>query len=74
MPIALFVGTQDQLANVNDNRMLRDMLPYWVFYEEVEQTHGSFLTGRDMSYFERVIQLTVYYNPVNPLTPATNLN
>ena len=32
VPIALFVGYYDNLANYNDARKLRDLLPYCVFY------------------------------------------
>jgi len=69
VPIALFVGAYDTLANVNDARKLRKKLESCVFYREFESNHASFITGKDMSYFERIIELTNYYNPVIALTP-----
>ena len=65
VPIALFVGYHDMIANINDNRWLEQELgSNCVFYQEFPASHASFLTGRDMSYFDRVIQLTLYYNKI----------
>ena len=33
-----------------------------VHYEEIDASHASFLVGKDMSYFERVIELVSVYN------------
>jgi len=56
VPIALFVGNRDILANLKDNRWLKDELgSNLVFYKEFFASHSSFVTGRDMSYFEKVI-------------------
>ena len=67
VPIALFVGIYDMLANVNDARMLNNLLESCVFYREFESNHASFITGKDMSYFDRIIELTNYYNPVHAI-------
>ena len=51
------------LATVQDNRWLKEKLgDVVVDYLEIEATHGSFLAGRDMSFFDRVIELTLFYN------------
>ena len=51
VPIAMFVNKQDTLANVNDNRWLRDQLQSVVHYQESEGSHASFVIGADMSFF-----------------------
>ena len=55
IPVALFVGEFDSLANVQGNRWLRDQLGSCVFYKEFQANHASFMTGKDMSYFEIVL-------------------
>ena len=57
IPIAMFVNKQDTLANVNDNRWLRDQLQSVVHYQESEGSHASFVIGADMSFFKTVIEL-----------------
>ena len=63
VPIAMFVGRQDVLANVIDNRWLHEKLKdVIVHYEEIDASHASFLVGKDMSFFERVVELVEVYN------------
>ena len=64
VPIALFVGTNDQISDVEDSRKLKDVLGSVISYQEVEYDHLSFLIGKDMSYFDDVLSLIQKYNPV----------
>lgn len=66
VPIAMFVGKQDTLANINDNRWLRDELDHTlIHYQEFDASHASFVVGSDMSYFETVIELVQVHNPTD---------
>ena len=51
IPIALFVGKYDKIANINDNRMLKKQLESIIHYEEINASHPSFVIGNNMSYF-----------------------
>jgi hypothetical protein len=62
VPVAMFVGHKDTLANVEDNRWVKDQLGTLVYYEEIQASHASFVLGKDMSYFDRVVELAIYYN------------
>ena len=53
----MFVGTEDLLGDPEDARETRDLIGSIVHYEEIEAGHMSFLAGKDMSYFERVLEL-----------------
>ena len=55
MKIAMFVGSLDKLATVEDNRLLREQLEVGanvVFYREYELGHLSFVLARDMTWFK----------------------
>lgn len=65
VPIAMFVGKQDTLANINDNRWLRDELQTVVHYQEFDASHASFVVGSDMSYFTTVVELVQVHNPTD---------
>ena len=58
----MFVGKKDTLANAEDNRWVKDQLGTLVYYEEIQASHASFVLGKDMSYFDRVVELAIYYN------------
>lgn len=52
MNIAMFVGTADKLANVEDNHWLRDRLgDNVIHYGEYELGHLSFMLAQDMTWF-----------------------
>ena len=52
MPIALFGGDVDPLADSEDVHWLNEQLGDRVnFYHEYHLSHNSFLTAKDMSYF-----------------------
>jgi len=63
----MFVGQEDELADVNDNRWTFDAISAnqsWpvVLYSEIHAGHESFMVGLDMSYFESVVDLVHKYS------------
>ena len=67
VPIALFTGTQDPLADLTDSRWIRDTLnpAVMVHYEEIEAGHLTFIVGKDMTYWsEGVMGLLKQYHPL----------
>jgi len=65
VPIAMFVGEEDDLADVTDARWLRNQTDSEVVhYEEMPKMgHISFLIAKDMTYFsDRVISLLNKYS------------
>jgi hypothetical protein len=66
MPIAMFVGTSDQLATIDDNRWAKTQLSSLVFYKEYALGHLSFMIAQDMSYFTTdVMNLLQQYHPAS---------
>ena len=56
VPIAMFVGLEDDLADPTDTRLVRDDLENVVFYREYEaMDHSSFSIGKNMDYVKDVI-------------------
>ena len=52
VPIGLFVGSEDELADAEDNVWASQQLAKTlVHYKEYELGHLGFLAGKDMSYF-----------------------
>ena len=51
VPIGLFVGSEDELADATDNEWLKDQLKTLIHYKEYTLGHLSFLVANDMSYF-----------------------
>jgi hypothetical protein len=64
VPIAMFVGTSDELATVEDNRWAKPQLKTLVHYKEYPLGHLSFMVAKDMSYFNDVLTLIKKYNPL----------
>lgn len=64
VPIAMFVGTTDQLATVADNRIAKEHLKTLAFYKEYALGHMSFLIAKDMHYFTTDVMniLTQYHS------------
>jgi len=62
----MFVGKDDDLADPEDARWAREEIRYGgnalVEYYEFNAGHASFMIGKDMSYFNRVIDLVQKYN------------
>lgn len=64
VPIAMFVGTSDQLATVEDNRWAKTQLSTLVHYKEYALGHLSFMIAKDMSYFTTdVMNILHQYHP-----------
>lgn len=58
VPTAMFVGTKDELGDLNDCRQTKsEMGSALIHYQEMAGGHDTFLIGKDMSYFETVKQL-----------------
>lgn len=60
VPIAIYTGTEDPLADLTDSRWIRDTLNPSILahYEEIAAGHLTFMIGKDMTYFsEGVIGL-----------------
>ena len=52
VPIAMFTGLDDILADLTDSRWTRDTIgDNIVYYEEINAGHMTFLVGKDMSYW-----------------------
>jgi len=70
VPIAMFVGLGDELADTTDNEYARDLMGNAVvFYHEYNLGHMSFLVAKDMSFFT-VDAMTIIkkYNPLPTVT------
>jgi len=69
VPIAMFVGKEDDLGDVTDTRWARDAIKSggdaMVYYEEMSAGHASFLIGKDMTWVDRAKGLIAKYNPVS---------
>ena len=63
VPVAMFVGESDLLADPKDSSWTRDQIgDAVVYYEQMPGGHLSFLVGKDMTYFsERVMSLLSEY-------------
>jgi len=65
VPVAMFTGLEDILADLTDSRWTRDRIgDNVVHYEEIAAGHLTFLIGKDMTYFtENVMDLLQQYHP-----------
>ena len=66
VPVAIFGGTDDELADWRDAEWTRDEIgDAVVHFQLIEGGHISFLVGHDMSYFTQdVMNLLAEYHPV----------
>lgn len=66
VPVAMYTGTEDPLADLTDSRWTRDRIgDNIVHYEEIEAGHLTFMVGKDMTYFtEGVMNLLQQYHPL----------
>lgn len=66
VPVAMFVGTVDDLGDPTDSRWARDTINSGgnalVHYEEIRAGHSSFMIGKDMSYVDNLVDLIKKYN------------
>ena len=52
VPVAIFTGLFDPLADLTDARWTRDAIgKQVVHYEEIAAGHLTFMVGKDMTYF-----------------------
>ncbi len=73
VPVAMFTGKEDILADLTDARWTRDRIgDNIVHYEEIEAGHLTFLVGKDMTYWsEGVMSLLKQYHPLPSATNET---
>ena len=66
VPVAMYTGNVDILADLTDSRWTRDRIgDNIVHYEEIDAGHLTFLIGKDMTYFtEGVMGLLQQYHPL----------
>ena len=67
VPIAIFAGTHDIIADQKDAHWIRDSLRPEVLahYEDIEAGHLTFMVGKDMTYWsEGVMGLLEQYHPL----------
>ena len=65
VPVAIFAGRQDVLADTTDARWTAGQVKSTVRYQEIDAGHLTFLVGKDMSYFTNdVMSLMNYYSPL----------
>ena len=65
IPVAIFVGKQDELSTPAVGKWTKDQVKKTVYYKDIDNwDHSSFSTGKDMSYFQDVLILMSKYNPV----------
>jgi hypothetical protein len=56
VPVAIFCGTKDPLADCKDAQWTRDTVgERVVHYEEIEAGHSTFCLGKDMTYFTETV-------------------
>lgn len=70
VPIAMFVGQKDELADTTDNHWAHDKMGDKAvkFYKEYNLGHLSFLIANDMSYFTTdVMNILRQYHPTNEM-------
>lgn len=74
MPIALFVGEEDDFGTPKDSEWLKSQLgDRCVHYELIPDfDHEAFLCGRNMDYMQTALGLVKQYNPL-PSSEELNL-
>jgi len=62
LPTAMFVGSQDDLGDVKDNRWAKSQMgPALKYYQEVSGGHATFLVGNEVAYLDKVLSLVAEY-------------
>lgn len=63
IPIAMYPGTKDQVVDIEGNRDLRVTLADTLIdYNEEDADHMTFVLGKNMTYFKRVLSLVDQFN------------
>ena len=70
IPIAIFAGKQDSVVPIEGNQeLLKTLLKSFnnpvVSYEEIDGDHMTFVLGKDLSYFQKVMKLVEKYSTRN---------
>ena len=67
MPTALFAGSFDELGDPTDVAWAKSQLnpTALVHFEEVQAGHSTFLIGKNMTYFDTVMDLVKEHNPLS---------
>ena len=67
VPIALFQGIEDKIADAKDAKWTADQVGQnLIHYEEIHANHNTFAIGKDMTYFkDTVINLLNEYHPIS---------
>ena len=64
VPIAMFVGDSDILADQEDAEWTRDQIPSVFKYQVIQGGHETFIVGKDMQWFTRdVMAVLKEYQP-----------
>lgn len=61
----MFSGKYDRIVNVEVNREYAGKIPAVIEHNELEADHLSFLTGSDMSFLDRTLELLDEYHPLH---------
>ena len=66
MPIAIFVGNSDIVANPTDGMWTKDQIGDAVFhYQVIDGGHLSFVVGKDVTWFkDDVMNILFEYQPL----------
>lgn len=66
VPLAMFVGTADDLGDTTDARWARDQIQKGgdaiKLYKEVPAGHSTFMIGKDMSYVDDLLNVVKQYS------------
>jgi hypothetical protein len=66
IPVAMFVGNEDDLGDTTDARWARDEInsegTALQFYTEISAGHATFMVGKDMSYVDTLLDLVAKHN------------
>ena len=66
-PIALFAGTEDKLAAIEDVRWLKEKLETQdslIYYEEYKFGHLAFLIPNNLQIYQDIVNLLKTFNPI----------
>ncbi|CDW78774.1 ab-hydrolase associated lipase region family protein [Stylonychia lemnae] len=70
VPIAMFVGNQDEAADAVDNEWAKTQLKTLAFYQEYALGHSSFFVAKDFSFFTTdVMNVLEKFHPANLTEP-----
>ena len=72
VPVAMFIGTSDVLATSTDSEWTKNEIGDAVIhYEYITGGHLSYFVGKDMTYFNTVMDLLAEYQPLPSTSNST---